>query len=746
MSRLLLVSNRLPVTIVESGDELSIHPSMGGLASGLRGVHEELTSLWIGWLGRPLAGDPRAAQLTEALDGLSAIPVELTADEVEGFYHGVSNSVLWPLFHYQIDRLPLEPANWQAYVDANRKFAEAVIANYEAGDLIWVHDYHLFLVPGMIRDRIPNARIGFFLHIPFPSSEVFSLFPWREEVLRGLLGADLIGFHSAGYVRHFSTALRRVLAIEMEVDTIRCHDRRVKLGVFPLGVDNQRLQEIAESSSVRERMDGLQAQHGDARWLLSVDRLDYTKGIPRRLLAFERLLERHPEWRERVRFIQVSAPSREQVASYAAFATEIDELVGRINSRWSTPAWTPLLHLHRPVELDELVALYRSADVMVVTPLRDGMNLVAKEFVATRVDNDGVMVLSEFAGAAGELAGALHVNPYDSDRFAETLHRALLLPPDERHTRMALLRERVLAHSAHSWATEFLDALGNPKQPRVVVHSPNGAYPPLAATDGLALLLDYDGTLVPFAPTPEQAVPDPELLQLLSKLARIGTDVHIISGRAREFLEEHFAETPVGLHAEHGLWSRPRSGGGWFRRHVSASEWKEQVRGYLDHFCRTTPGSFIEEKDESFSWHFRLSDAEFLPGTDFGEFQAKELRLLLAEVLSNVPVHVLVGNRVIEIRPAAINKGLVVPFILGASPRPVIAIGDDTTDEDIFAALDGEAVTIKVGHGETCARYRLQSHIGVREYLKALANELAGSLLRPTGIGITPARYLREGA
>lgn len=730
MSRVLLVSNRLPITITDSVDGLVVSQSAGGLATGLKGVHGSGDSQWIGWPGpvydERLASEDLAAQFRN----LRVVPVHLNESDIAGYYEGIANSTLWPLFHYQIDRLPLHGGDWPSYVAANQKFADAVIQQHREGDVVWVHDYHLFLVPALVRKSIPNARIAFFLHIPFPSSEVFSLLPWRTEIIEGMLGADLIGFHAASYVRHFSASVRRILGVEMEIDTVRWKGRDSTVGVFPLGVDAEEFERVANTPETQSAAHELRVRAGSERLLVSVDRLDYTKGIPSRLLAIERLLERHPEWCGKVRFLQLTAPSREQVASYGLFRAEIDELVGRINSTWSTPDWTPIHHLHRSVE--DLAALYCAADVMLVTPLRDGMNLVAKEFIASRVDGDGVLVLSEFAGAATELADALYVNPYDLDSFADTIHRALLLAPGDRQRRMHELRVHVTENTAQRWSEDFLRALD-----RVTRTPPAAApvvrlQPPLPALPHPTLLLDYDGSLVPFAPTPNEAVPDAELLELLAHLAAGGANVNIISGRPRAFLEEHFGHLPIGLHAEHGLWSRPAASR-WARRPLNLGDWRSHIRGYLEHFCRATPGSLLEEKDESFSWHFRRSHAEFTDGNDFGEFQAKELRLLLTEVLGNARVQVLVGNRVIEVKPSMINKGLVVPFVLNRPHGEVIAVGDDVTDEDLFGALPPSAISIKVGNTESCAQFRLDSYRAVREYLHQVVEALRTAAPLPPG-------------
>jgi trehalose 6-phosphate synthase/phosphatase len=469
MSRVLTVAMRLPVTVTVQDGRPLIQPSVGGVATGLRAVHREGgeraaaagegDDLWIGWPGMVEGLDAQGQRiLEERLAALRAVPVRLTVREMAVFYEGVANGVLWPVCHDRLDQLPLHVSGWDVYERINARFADAAARHYRPGDLIWVHDYQLLRVPALLRERLPDARIGFFLHIPFPNPEIFFALSCREWLIEGMLGADVIGFHTRRYRGHFAAALRRLFRLEMEEGTIPYQGRRVRLGIFPMGVDAAGFAARAAEPAVLEEARELRGA-GDARLLVGVDRLDYTKGIPRRLLAFERLLERHPEWRERVYLVQIAVPSRTGVGAYRRFREQVDAQVGRINGAFGTPQWTPIRYVHRSVSQETLLALYRAADVMLVTPVRDGMNLVSKEFVASRTDEDGVLLLSEFAGAADELSEALLVNPYDADGVAEAMHRALTMPAAERRERMRALRARVMANDVTHWAGAFLSAL-----------------------------------------------------------------------------------------------------------------------------------------------------------------------------------------------------------------------------------------------------------------------------------------------
>lgn len=732
VDRLLLVSNRLPVTVEEGAEGVRLQAAVGGLATGLRAPHERSRGLWFGWPGDAREpGHERPAAITDELAAQHLVPLNLSPREVDRFYHGFANGVVWPLFHYLLDRVPLDALDWDEYVKVNARYADLVARRYEPGDLIWVHDYHLALVPALVRERLPGATIGFFLHIPFPSSEVFRLLPWRAAILRGLLGADVIGFHTHAYLRHFAGALLRVLGLEVEVDQLWHDGRMIRLGVYPMGVDAAAFSALAGDPALLEEATSIR-RSGGGQIILAVDRLDYTKGIPRRLLAFERLLERQPELREQVRLVQVAVPSRGEVPAYETYKRQVDELTGRINGRFGTASHAPIHSIQRSLPQRELVALYRAADVMAVTPLRDGLNLVAKEFVASRVDEGGALVLSEFAGAAAELPEALIVNPYDIEGFAAALAEALAMPDAAQAARMRPMRDRVAAYDIHRWAQSFIEDL-TAASAVARASGPAHGEAVLAASiieqesthTGLLLMLDYDGTLQEIVGLPHLAVPGAALLELLRCLAsRPRTAVHVVSGRERGSLDRWLGEVPVALHAEHGLWMR-RAGEAWVRTAEVGAEWTAKVRPILDEFVKHLPGSFVEEKSAGLAWHYRRADPES------GALRAKELRLHLFGVLSNLPVEVLAGHRVVEIRPHGVNKGGALARAVaahGGDPL-VVAIGDDRTDEDLFAALPPGSVGVRVGAGFSRAAHRLSGPAEVQ----ALLRRLVAARSRPRG-------------
>jgi trehalose 6-phosphate synthase/phosphatase len=730
MARTILVSNRLPVTARVENGELKVERSVGGLTTALSASKRSGRALWIGWPG-PVSEIPRPLrnQLESRLAAIDCVPVALTSREIREYYEEVSNGILWPLLHYQADRVPLAPKHWGTYAAVNSRFADAVAQHWQKGDDIWVHDYQLLLVPALLRQRLPLARIGFFLHIPFPALEVFRILPWRSEVLEGMLGADLVGFHTRSYARHFrDAALALTRATEArEPDQLRFAGRNVHVGAYPIGIDAREFERRANQPDVDQLVSHLKTPDG-IRLIAGVDRLDYTKGIPHRLLAFQRLLEDDPELRGAVRLIQVVVPSRTGVRSYREFRTELEALIGHINGTFGTPSWTPVTYQYRALDRSELLALYRAADVMFVTPVRDGMNLVAKEYVAVRSDVDGVLVLSEFAGAAEDLQEALQVNPFNVERTARSLEQALAMSPEQQRVRMAALRRRVFAADAARWANRFLTRLHAVRSDR----DTNEVEVPLSTDDELAqlarriqrapsrlFLLDYDGTLVRFTNAPAEARPDARLLDLLERMAQMpDTEVHVVSGRSHESLDEWLGHLDVGLHAEHGLWSRPPHATRWKRQRVERSASYDEFMRRLGEHAQRAPGALVEEKSAGLAWHYRMANERL------GAREAARLIRELTPLAKRHGLEVLPGNKVVEIRPATVNKGVIVSSVAASLPKEaaIVAMGDDRTDEDLFAALPPGGIAVHVGPTPSRARYRVRDVRAARAWLERVVD------------------------
>ena len=723
MPRTLIVSNRLPTKVLRTDDGLTFQPSEGGLATGLGSIYKQGDNVWIGWPGLFVENVTEEDYIRQALRADNMAPVFLTETEIRDFYEGFSNSTLWPTFHYFSEFATYEPAHWEAYVAVNEKFCQAVLAQAGPDDTIWVHDYQLLLLPEMLRRARPDASIGFFLHIPFPSHELIRVLPWRNELLRGMLGADLIGFHTFGYMRHFLSSVAHALGLPAQNGRIETANRSVRVDAFPMGIDYERYAQAAASDEAQ----GHEARYREAlrntRVILSIDRLDYTKGIAQRLRAFDLLLQRYPEWRGQVSLIMLVVPSRDQVAQYAMLKEEIDELVGRINAQYRTIDWNPILYFYRSLPLEELAALFRLAEVGLVTPMRDGMNLVAKEYVASQLDQRGVLILSERAGAARELSDALIINPTDINQLTEAMHDALVMPEEEQVQRMSAMQALVKRYNVFAWTRLFLNQLAYTKMKQHMLATEmltEAATEQLLtdyhAADERLLLLDYDGTLMPFQANPQRVEPDQELRLLLRALTDLPrTRVVIISGRDRHTLEKWLGHLPVDFIAEHGVWLRP-AGGEWELFQTLRNDWMRELRPVLELYVARTAGSFIEEKDYSLVWHYRRADAEL------GDVRARELLSHLSFMTANTELQVMEGNKVLEIKAAGINKGNAAARWLAKYPADfVLALGDDRTDEDTFRALPPEAYTIRVvTDARSLARFHIASPSEVRQLLRWL--------------------------
>ncbi|MCE5203580.1 MAG: bifunctional alpha,alpha-trehalose-phosphate synthase (UDP-forming)/trehalose-phosphatase [Actinomycetia bacterium] len=726
--RLIIVSNRLPVSVERGPDGSTLFsPSVGGLATGLDSVHDAYDSHWVGWADVDI-GDMTLAEVADLTRTISTeyrcTPVFLSTEDVEGYYRGFSNRTIWPLFHYFTRYAEFDSGMWEAYERVNRTFAEAVCEVARPGDVIWVQDYQLMLLPSMLRERIPDATIGWFLHIPFPSYEIFRILPWRREVLRGLLGADLVGFHTYDYARHFITSCTRLLGLEEQTGRLIVDERLVVVDAFPMGIDYERYRDAARTPEAISEAEQIGLRTEDCEVVLSVDRLDYTKGIPERLRAFGAFLDRYPEWRGKVTLVCVAVPSREGVETYRQLKMEIDELVGSINGRYGTLEWTPIRYLNRSLPLETLAAMYGAAKVALVTPLRDGMNLIAKEYLAAHDGQGGVLVLSEMAGAANELGEALLVNPFDRDQIVEALREALLMDEPEARTRNALMQRRLRRYTVAKWAAEFLGALESakteqagldarrldPEQQEALISAYRKARRRL-------LLFDYDGTLVTFSSRPEEASPGPDLRELLRRLAEDpANDLVIVSGRDRDTLEAWFGGLDVGLVAEHGVWLRTADGD-WVTVEPMSDQWKPRVAGLLEMFVDRTPGSFVEEKDYSLVWHYRQVNDEL------ARARVVELKGSLASVMSDWNLAIMEGDKVLEVKVADVNKGRAAHLWMCREDLDFILVaGDDRTDEDMFDVAPEGAWTIKVGRGPTQAGHSVRNVSQFRALLTDLAD------------------------
>lgn len=729
----MLVSNRLPFQLQDNGGSVSLKQSDGGLVTALKSYFDQESNqdvfkekIWFGSAEFPEKRWKRFLQQGGTSGNFTIDPIFVDAKAYNKYYNGFCNATLWPLFHYFPSYVVYDQEFFEKYEEVNKFFAEKLLAVIRPGDVIWIHDYQLFLLPQLIRDKVPDATIGFFLHIPFPSFEIFRLLhrPWKEKIIRGLLGADLVGFHTHEYVQHFLKTVRMVAGYDHQYRVIALEDRVVKADLFPLGIDYRKFNDSGKDSAVQEVRESVVKNFQDKKIIFSVDRLDYTKGVTHRLSGFEQLLERHPEWKEKVVFILVVVPSRQIISKYNERLKLIEEEVGRINGKYSTLSWQPVIYRYNHLEFDELSALYQAADVGLITPLRDGMNLVAKEYVASCSDQHGVLILSELAGAASELSEALLVNPLDAQEMALAIDQALTMPPEEQRRKLLLMQQRLIDYDVNAWLNDFLHQLYDVKEQQ---KSEDKKFVTSSIRQDIirhyheagrrSLLLDYDGTLVAYARHPREATPDKSLLKLLASLgADPKTNLTIISGRDSTILEEWFRNVPVNLVAEHGA-SIKRTGQDWATEKDIDQTWKPVVRPTMELFTKRSPGSFIEEKSHTLAWHYRNVQPEL------GFIRSRELLDSLFHLIRNAHLQVIDGNKVIEVRIAGIDKGVAARKLTEESGSDfILAIGDDKTDEDMFRTLADRAVTIKVGPGHSVAQYSIAHQQDVIRLLQALAS------------------------
>jgi len=712
--RVAVASNRLPFTLHRGRRGLERTPSPGGLVSALEPVLRARGGTWVGWPGLALDEDE---ELPPGDEPYRVAPVSLSENEVQRYYHGFANRTLWPLLHSMPGVARFDRVSYQSYERVNRRFARVMVRELEGTELVWIHDYHLMLAPLGIRDRVRDARLAYFLHIPFPPYDIFRLLPWDRELLRGLLACDLIGFHVPGYAHNFLDCVERRLGsrVDRRSMLVEHGDRVVRVGAFPLGIEYALFDERARKAPPQRT--------GEQRVVLGVDRLDYTKGILERIHAFERLLELHPEHRERVVLLQVAVPSRSQVTEYRNLKREIDELVGQVNGRFATATWSPIRYLYRSIPQDRLAGIFRDADVALVTPLRDGMNLVAKEYVASQVSDPGVLVLSSLAGAAETMREALLVNPLDLDGTAAAIHRALTMGETERRSRMAALRKRERRDDVHAWVRSFLQA----------AQDSTTAITPISAGDfeawlgpylnrpQLALFLDYDGTLTDLVEHPSKATMDDEMRQVVMDCAaRDDTDVAIISGRALEDVRSLVGMPHLTYAGNHGLQiSGPGMDDFAHEDLVHYRERTDELAQSLEEVA--VDGAWTEAKGPTLTYHYRETPEARRPA-----LISQARSIITAAGFQARDAHCAIEAR----PPIGWDKGRAVLQILRtrygvnwSEQVRVIYVGDDHTDEDAFRFLAGLAATFRVGSADTmtAATRRLPDVASVRRLLRWLA-------------------------
>ncbi len=712
----IIVSNRLPLSFIKGDDgKVAAREGAGGLVTGVRsylnakGIEDYV---WIGWPGSTVKKDDED-QVRRLAKENKSIPVFLDEETYNRFYNGFCNRTLYPLFHYFPQFVDYDDKNWETYKKVNEMFRDAVMEVAEPGDIIWVHDYHLMLLPAILKSSGPESRIGFFLHIPFPAYEIFRLLPsrWSRDLLTGTLGADLIGFHTYDYMQDFLTCVSRLLGYESNLGYIEGPDAALKrVDTFPMGIDYGKFQKVAISESVMRERKKLEETLGGNRIIFSIDRLDYTKGILNRLKGYELFLERNPGMRGKARLVLVVVPSRENIPEYGDLKIAIDEKVGNINGKFGMINWTPIIYQYKFIDFEMLVALFGMADVALITPLRDGMNLVAKEYVASKIRSSGVLVLSDMVGAAKELGDAVIINPNHPSEICSAIETALNMPKEEQEQRIAAMQDRVRSYDIMRWGNDFIKELDDLKEMQDVFNakllgkSEGKLLEDYRKSKRALILLDYDGTLVQFTDEPKKAAPPKQVTTLIKALSLDPKNrVVVISGRDKGTLDKWFEGLNVDLVAEHGVLVREHGSEWRFLRPLTV-EWKSMIIPIMNDYANRLPGSRVEEKDFSVVWHYRKAESEF------ASLRVAELFDSLSKLTANADVQVYKGNKIIEVKNSGVNKGTAASFFIGKeNPDFILALGDDYTDEDTFRLLPKDAYSIRVGITQSYARFNLHS-------------------------------------
>jgi trehalose 6-phosphate synthase/phosphatase len=727
MPHVIIVSNRLPVSVKKHDGKLVFSESLGGLATGLSSYVKDGKSVWVGWPGIPREelDDADMQQITLELAKRQCAPVFLTKKQIDKYYNGFSNSLLWPICHdLPVEESEIPTSWWKTYREVNALFAETTLSLARSNSTVWVHDYQLMLLPELLRADLSDGHIGFFLHIPFPNKQSWGNIKESRQLIKGMLGADLVGFHTTGYSNNFME-VGDAYGFETHEDYVFIGDRKVHISNFPIGVDYQKYAMAGKLRSVRQAAKSFKQKYGRRQIIVAVDRLEPSKGLGERLDAYELLLRKNPKLQKKVVMVMVAAPSRMEIAAYQNLQKHLEKRAAEINEAFGTSRWQPLDLKIEPLPFEQVNALYRVADVAFITPLRDGMNLVAKEYVASK-RKSGVLVLSDTAGAAEELKDALLVDPTNTPAVAAALLQALKMPKNELRKRLKSMQQTTATNTIHTWAGGFVKSLQKPVPgTRPITRTlrdrlANNLRAEYLDAHKRVLLLDYDGSLVPLRENYAAAKPSKKTLETLLALQNDPlTDVVVVSGRTRADLDTWLGHLPISLVAEHGA-AIKKPGGNWRSQTNRETQWKRKVMPILATYTALTPEARIENKPHSLVWHYRSSPPYY------AQKYSVVIKKLLKPLLKIHGIALFQGNKILEIKDPRISKGGAIQQWIGKKYDFIMIIGDDLTDEDMFKVAPETAYSIKVGRGRTFARYRVGDVAEVQHLLHRLTKPATG--------------------
>ncbi|MDE1822803.1 MAG: bifunctional alpha,alpha-trehalose-phosphate synthase (UDP-forming)/trehalose-phosphatase [Candidatus Micrarchaeota archaeon] len=722
--RLIIISNRLPLSIKKSGKEYTIEQNVGGLATGLGSFYKDYNALWIGWADVPAQDREGVRRKMER--EFNCYPIFISEKLSERYYEGFANKTLWPLFHSLHMHSSYSSSYWKAYERVNKIFAQRVAALAKPDDIIWINDYHHMVLPKYIKQKLPDARIGFFLHTPFPTYDLVTMLPWYKELLEASLYSDLIGFHTYGYASAFLESVRVLLGYDNYAGRIILNDRVIKVGAFPMGIDYRKFRSASNKPKVRSEIRRIRKSVGPKTLIFSISRLDYTKGILRQLSSFKKFLSENPQLRHKAVYALTVVPSRENLKLYRMLKRSIDEMVGKINSRYGVRGWIPIWYTYGKLSFSRLVAFYKIADIMLTLPIKDGMNLVAKEFLAVKGGGKGLLILSQTAGAAKELFEAAVVNPNDEDEVVRRIREYMTTKGKGTAIANKNMMRKIEELSIRRWAERFIEdletsiRLSNVMAPRVLDSSSEGTMLSKYRNSRKRLFIfDYDGTLIPIHRDYAYAKRSAPVIGALKKLVGVdGNSVFVVSGRSRKSLDRIFKDVNVSLVAEHGAWFKPHDATAWESTVPIDDKWKAEIMPILRIYAERLKGSAIEQKDVSLTWHYRAAKSPNASDV------ALELGNILTNLTANSNLKVVYGKKSIEVMNTYVSKGMSYLKLMSNTKHDfILAIGDDSSDESIFEVLPKGSFSIKVGMSVSNAKYNLKSQRDVVRLLRKILSE-----------------------